>query len=95
MWKSIATNDRTWVRFKSNFQEAYLDKGYIEQMKGERGYGSANNVNHVEMEDAFMSLVLEIAAQDADYTKLMTMNSNLPTRLIHKEDQNIALQAEW
>ena len=26
MWKSIAANDRTWVRFKKNFQEANLDR---------------------------------------------------------------------
>ena len=42
-----------------------------------------------------MNFVLEIAARDEDFTKLMTTNGNLPTRLMQQEEQVIALKAEW
>ena len=56
------------MRFKAHFQEAYLDKGDIEQMAGAAGYGSANNAKHVKMEYAFMNFMLTIAAWDVDFT---------------------------
>ena len=52
MWKSIAADNIMWVRFKSHFQEACMDREDLEQTAREAGYGSANNVKHGEMEDA-------------------------------------------
>ena len=48
MWKSIATNESTWIRFKAHLQEAYLDREEIEQTTGAVGYDSAKNVKHGE-----------------------------------------------
>ena len=31
MWKRVAANDITWVRFKAHFQEAYMDREELEQ----------------------------------------------------------------
>ena len=57
-------------------------------------YGSANNVKHGEMEDAFMNFVLVTAAQDSEFTKLATTNGNLYTQLRQHEDQIRVLQAD-
>ena len=46
MWKSIAADDRMWVRFKAHIHEAYLDREDLKQMAGATGYGSAKNVKH-------------------------------------------------
>ena len=94
MWKIIAANERTWVRFKAHFQEAYLNREDIEQKTGATGYGSFNNVKHGEMEDAFMNFALAMAARDVAFTKLTTKNGNLSTQLIHQDDQITTMQAE-
>ena len=55
MWEIILANKRTQVRFKNKFQEAYLGREELEQTEGAAGYGSANNVKHGEMDNAFMN----------------------------------------
>ena len=94
MWKRITANERTWVHFKAHFQEAYLNREYIEQKTGATGYGSFNNVKHGEMEDAFMNFASAMADRDVAFTKLTTKNGNLSTQLIHQDDQITTLQAE-
>ena len=79
MWKSIAVDNCTLVRFKSHFQEAYLEREDIEQTDGATGYGSDSNVNHGEMEDAFMNFASATSARYAAFTKMTTTNDNLST----------------
>ena len=55
-------------------------------MLGATGYGSTKNVKHGEMEKKFMNFASAMAARDAVFTELTTMNGNL-TQLRHKEDQ--------
>ena len=81
MWKSIADDDRTWVRFKAHLKEAYLDREELYQIAGAAGYGSANNVKNGKMERVFMNLASATAAQDAVFTKLNMINGNLSTQL--------------
>ena len=76
MLKSIAADNRTWVQFKSHFQEAYLDREDIEPTAWAAGYGSAKNLKHGEMEDAFMNFVLATVARDAAFTELRMTNGN-------------------
>ena len=76
MWKSIAADNRTWVQFKSHFQEYYLDIEELGQTTGVAGYGSVNNSKHGEMEDDFMNFTSATAARDAAFTKLATKNRN-------------------
>ena len=47
VWKNISVKKRTWVHFKTYFQESYLYREELEQTAGAAGYGSANNVKHV------------------------------------------------
>ena len=49
MWKSIAAYNCTWVRFKSHFQEAYLDIEELKQTAGAAVYGITNNVKNGDM----------------------------------------------
>ena len=81
MWKIIVTNERTCVCFKANLQEENLDMEILDQTAGEAGYGSANNVKHVETKDSFMDFGLAMASCDAVFTKLTTKNGNLTTQL--------------
>ena len=71
------------MQFKTHFQEAYLDREELEKTAGAAGCGSANNIKHREMEDAFMNFALLTAARDAEFTELMTTNANLTTKLRH------------
>ena len=86
-WKSIAADNCTWVRFKSYFKEAYLEREEIEHTDGAEGYGRANNVKHGDMEDAFMIFASATAARDAVFTEITTKNDNLFTQLRQQEDQ--------
>ena len=63
-------------------------------MAGAARYGSANNVKHGEMEDAFMSFASATAAQDAYLTKITMTNGNRSTKLRHNEYHIQDLQAE-
>ena len=65
------------MRFKSSFQEANLDIEEIEQTDRAAGYGSSNNVNHSEMEDAFTNLASATTARDTAFNKITTANGNL------------------
>ena len=94
MWKSIATNESTWVRFKAHLQEAYLDREEIEQTTGAVGYDSAKNVKHSEIADAFMNFAPATAAHDAAFTELTTTNRNMSRKSRQQEDQIRALQVE-
>ena len=94
MWKSIADDERTWMCFKANLHEAYLDREDLEQTAGAAGYGSVNNIKYDKMEDAFVNFVSATAARDAAFTKLTKTNGNLSTQLMHQEDQIRELQAE-
>ena len=94
MWKSIAADNCTWVRFKSHFQEACLDREELDQTSGAAGYGSSNNVKHIVMEDSSMHLASATEARDAAFTKLTKTNGNLSTKLRQQEDQIRALQAK-
>ena len=76
-----------WVRFKSHFQESYLDREEIEKTDGAAGYGSSNNVKHGDMEDTFMKFASDTAARDAAFTELKTTNGKLSTKLRQQEDQ--------
>ena len=80
--------------FKAHFQSSYLYREELEQTSGVLGYGSANNVKHVKMEDAFVNFVSATASRDAAFTKLTKTNGNLSTQLMHPEDQIWELQAE-
>ena len=44
IWKIIAADEHTWVRFKAHSQESYLYREEPEQTTGAAGYGGANNV---------------------------------------------------
>ena len=81
MWKSVTVDNSTWVWFKLNFQESYLDIEELEQTAGAAGYESTNSVKHGEMEDAFMNFESDIEARDAAFTKIMKTNGNLSTQL--------------
>ena len=96
MWKTIAANEHTWVRFKAHFQEALFEREELDTTEGESGYGRANNVKHGDMEDAFMkfALTLTMAARDASFTELTTSNGNLTTKLRNQKDQIWSLQEE-
>ena len=83
MWNIITADDLTWVRFKANFQEAYLDRKDIKQTAGGAGYVSAKSVKHGKMEDDFMNFASDTAAKDAASTKLTSMNGKLSTKLRH------------
>ena len=77
MWKINATDNCTWVQFKSHFQEAYLDIEEPEQTARAAGYGSSNNVKHGEMEDYFMNFALATEARGAAFTGMTTKIGNL------------------
>ena len=94
MWNSIAADNRTWVQFKSHFQESYIDREYLRQTAGVVGYGSANNVKHSEMEDSFMNFASATATRYSEFTKLKTTSGNFSTQLRQQEDQIRALQAK-
>ena len=64
MRKSIDASDCMWVRLKSNFQEAYLEREELKHTSGVSGYGSANNVKNGDMEDTFMNFVSATASRD-------------------------------
>ena len=91
MWKSLTANDRTWVRFKAHFQEAYLDREELKQTAGAAGYGTANYVKYGKIEDAFMNFASATAARGAYFTNITTMNGNLSTQLRYKEGHIRAL----
>ena len=82
------------VWFKSNFQDTELYIEDIEQTGGAAGYGSANNVKHGEMEDAFTNLAHAIALRDTVFTELMTTNGNFSTQLRQQEDKIRVFQAK-
>ena len=94
MWKSIAEDNCTWVRLRSHFQRAYLDREEIDHTAGTAGYGSANNFKNGDMEDALTNLVTDTAAMDAAFTEITMTNGNLSTELRQQEDQIRALQVE-
>ena len=94
MWKSIADDEHTSMHFKLYFREAYIYRYELEQTAVSMGYGSANNVNHGEIEDAFVNFELATASRYAAFTKLTTTNRNLSKKLCHQEDQICALQVE-
>ena len=79
MWKSIAANERTWVRFKTHFQEAYLDCEEPKQTAGAAGYWIAKKC---KSQVTFMIYFSKTAARDAAFTELTTINFNLTTQLM-------------
>ena len=70
-------------------------KGRKKKTAGAAGYGSANNVKHGKMEDAFMNFALAKAAGDPAFTKLLTRNSNLYTKMGHQEYHIQSLKPEF
>ena len=87
MRKSIVTDNRTWVQFKSHFQESYLDIEDPEQTAGAVGYGSDINVKHGEIEDAFMNFASATASRGTAFTNITMTNGNLSTQLRQQEDK--------
>ena len=94
MWTSIMENERTWVRFKTHFQEAHLDWEELKQTAGAAEYRSENNVKHGEMKELFMDFSSVTAERDSAFTELTTSNVNLTKQLRHQEDQIWSLQAD-
>ena len=87
MRKSIAADNCTWVRFKSHFQEACLEREELDQTAGAAGYGSSKNVKHGDMEDSSTHLASATEARDAAFTELTKTNGNLSKKLKQQEDQ--------
>ena len=94
MWTSIMENERTWVRFKTHFQEAHLDWEELKQTAGAAEYRSENNVKHGEMKELFMDFSSVTAERDSAFTELTTSNVNLTKQLKQKEDQIWSLQTD-
>ena len=94
MWKSIASNELTWVSFEAHLQEAYLDREELEKKPEVACYSSVNNVKHGKMEDAFMNFASVISARDSAIKKLITKNRNLSTQSRQKEYQIRELQED-
>ena len=84
MWKILADDDCTWVKFRVHLHDAYLERKQLKQTAGASGYGSDNNVKHGEIEDAFIKIALATVSQDVVFTNLETMNGNLSTQLRHR-----------
>ena len=72
---------------KDKFAGGMPYREHIKQKEVESGYGSANNIKHGDMDDAFMNFLSAAAAQDTDLAKAKTNNVNLSTQLRKQEDQ--------
>ena len=87
MWKNISADDCTWVRFKTHFQEEYMDREDLEKTSGTEGYGGDNHFKHGEMQDYFINFVSSTAARDASFTEMTMNNGNLSTKFRQQEDR--------